>query len=77
MKFSNNLKTLFEFNITTTVDKKFWHYTDRHLKPFKFNRFIMNPTKEYTNIMIPWGQKKNQFSQMINEKCDKKFKIMI
>ena len=42
----------------------------------KFNLFIMYPTKEYVDIMVPWDQKKEQKEQMINEKCNKKFKII-
>ena len=36
----------------------------------------MNPTKEYIEIMKPWRHSKEQVSQMINEKCYKKFKIV-
>ena len=36
----------------------------------------MYPNKEYVNIMFPWGQKEEQFKRMINEKCNKKFKII-
>ena len=41
-----------------------------------FNSFIMYPTKEYIEIMSPWKQKPEQFDQMINEKCNKKLKII-
>ena len=76
IKLSDNLKNLFEFNLISKIDKNFWHFYDRHLKPLKFNRFIMNPTKEYIEIMKPWRYSKEQVSQMINEKCYKKFKIV-
>jgi len=76
IKLSDNLKNLFEFNLIQPIDKNFWHYDNRHLKPLKFNRFIMNPTKEYIKVMEPWIISKKQLSQMINEKCIKKFKII-
>ena len=76
IKFSDNLKNLFAFDLISEGDKKFWHFTDKHLRPCKFNRYIMYPNKEYTDIMIPWGQKKEQFERMISEKCTKKFKII-
>jgi len=76
IKFSDNLKNLFEFDLIIDEDKRFWHFTDRHLRPLKFNRFIMKPTKEYLDVMVPWRQKKEQFDQMIHEKCNKKFNII-
>ena len=76
IKLSDNLKNLFEFNLISKTDRNFWHFYDRHLKPLKFNRFIMNPTKEYIEVMKPWRHSKEQVSQMINEKCYKKFKIV-
>ena len=76
IKLSNNLINLFEFNLMSTNDRSYWHFCDRHLKPLKFNRFIMNPSKEYIKVMIPWRRSKEQLSQMIKEKCIKKFKIV-
>jgi hypothetical protein len=76
VKLSDNLQNLFEFNLMSSIDRNYWHFYDRHLRPLKFNRFIMNPTKEYIKIMKPWRQSKTQFSQMINEKCIKKFTIV-
>ena len=76
VKLSDNLQNLFEFNILYEKDHINWHYQDRHLRPLKFNRIIMNPTEEYIKVMKPWKQKPEQFSQMINEKCNKKFTII-
>ena len=76
IKLSDNLKNLFEFNLISKTDRNFWHFYDRHLKPLKFNRFIMNPTKEYIEVMKPLRSSKEQVSQMINEKCYKNFKIV-
>ena len=76
VKLSDNLKNLYEFNLISEGDRNFWHFYDRHLKPLKFNRFIMNPTKEYIEVMKPWRSSKRQISQMFNEKCNKKFKII-
>ena len=53
-----------------------WHFSDRHLNPLKFNKFIMNPTKEYLEKMIPWKKKPEQFDQLINGKCNQKFSII-
>ena len=36
----------------------------------------MNPTKEYIKVMDPWTISKEQLSQMVNEKCIKKFQII-
>lgn len=76
IKLSDNLKNLFEYNIISEVNKNFWHFNDRHLKPLKFNRFIMNPTEEYIKVMRPWNHSKEQYFKMINEKCINKFKII-
>ena len=76
VKLSDNLQNLFEFNILYEKDHINWHYQERHLRPLKFNRIIMNPTEEYIKVMKPWKQKPEQFSQMINEKCNKKFTII-
>jgi len=76
IKLSDNLQNLFEFNLMSSIDRNYWHFYDRHLRPLKFNRFIMNPTQEYIKIMKPWRQSKKQFSQMIKEKCIKKFTIV-
>ena len=72
IKLSDNLKNLFEFNLISKTERNLWHFYDRHLKPLKFNRFIMNPTKKYIEVMKPWKHRKKQVSQMITEKCDKK-----
>ena len=76
IKMSDNIKNLFEFNLISPYDRYYWHFSDRHLKPLKFNRFIMNPSKKYIKVMKIWRQTKEQLSQMINEKCIKKFKIV-
>jgi hypothetical protein len=76
IKLSDNLNNLFEFNLILPINRKFWHFNDRHLRPLKFNRFIMNPTKEYIEIMNPWIESKKQLTQMIREKCNKKFTII-
>jgi len=76
VKLSDNLKNLYEFNLIKERNRNFWHFNDRHLKPLKFNRFIMNPTKEYIEVMKPWRSSKKQVSQMFNEKCNNKFKII-
>ena len=76
IKLSDNLKNLFEFNLISKIEKYYWHFYDRHLKPLKFNRFIMNPTKQYIEVMSPWRGSKKQLYQMTNEKCFKKFKII-
>jgi len=76
VKLSDSIQNLFEFNIIDKQDIINWHYQDRHLRPLKFNRFIMNPTEEYIKVMKPWRKEPNQFSQMINEKCNKKFTII-
>ena len=76
IKLSDNLKNLFEFNLFSKMDRNLWHFYDRHLKPLKFNRFIMNPTKEYIEVMKPWRSSKEQLSQMIKEKCINKFTIV-
>ena len=76
LKLSDNLQNLFEFDLMYEKDRRYWHYQDRHLRPLKFNRIIMNPTEEYIKIMFPWKQKPEQFSQMISEKCNNKFTII-
>ena len=76
IKFSDNLKNVFEYNLLSKIDRNLWHFNDWHLKPLKFNRFIMNPTKEYIEVMKPWRSSKEQLSHMIKEKCFKKFKIV-
>lgn len=76
IKLSDNLKNLFEFNLIPDLERKLWHFYDRHLKPLKFNRFIMNPTKKYIEVMKPWRSSKEQIFQMVNEKCYKNFKIV-
>ena len=76
IKISDNLKNLFEYNLILPLNRMLWHFYDRHLRPLKFNRFIMNPTKEYFETMNPWVQSKKQLSQMITEKCIKKFTLI-
>lgn len=74
VKLSDNLQNLFIYD--SMIEKVSFHFTERHLRPCKFNRFIMYPSKEYTDIMYPYSQTKEQFERMINEKCYKKFKII-
>jgi len=76
IKISDELKNLFEFNLISKKDRNYWHFLDRHLKPLKFNRFIMDPSEKYLEIMKVWRGNKDQLSQMINEKCIKKFRII-
>ena len=74
IKLSDNLQNLFIYD--SIMDRITFHFTERHLRPCKFNRFIMYPSKEYIDIMFPYGQTKEQFEKMISEKCYKKFKII-
>lgn len=76
IKLNDNLKNLFIFDSISEKDKEYWHFQDRHLRPLKFNMFIMNPSKEYMEIMNPWRQDPKQFEQMISEKCNKHFNII-
>ena len=76
IKFSNNLQNLFVFDFMEKNEKIFWHFTERHLRPLKFNMFINYPTKEYIEIMAPWKKDQNQYDQMIIEKCNKKWTLL-
>ncbi len=76
IKFSNNLQNLFVFDFMEKNEKIFWHFTERHLRPLKFNMFINYPTKEYIKIMAPWKKVQNQYDQMIIEKCNKKWTLL-
>ena len=76
MKFNDNLKNIFFYDIIDDGDKNSWHFTEKHWRPLKYNIFVMNPTKEYVKIMDPWKKQEIQFKQMINEKCNKKFTIV-
>ena len=76
MKFNDNLKNIFFYDIIDDGDKNYWHFTEKHWRPLKYNIFVMNPTKEYVKIMDPWKKQEIQFKQMIKEKCNKKFTIV-
>ena len=76
IKISENIQNLFFYDLIDGRDKNMWHFNLKNLRPMKFNLFVMYPTKEYVDIMVPWAQKEEQFKQMIDEKCNKKFKII-
>ena len=76
VKLSDNVQNVFFYDFIQKKDKSFYHFRESHLRPLKYNIFIMYPTKEYSTIMYPWQRKEEQFKQMINEKCNKKFKII-
>ena len=76
MKFNDNLKNVFFYDLIEEKDKNYWHFSEKHWRPLKYNLFIMNPTKEYVEIMVPWRKKEIQFKRMIDEKCNKKFRIV-
>ena len=76
MKFNDNLKNVFFYDLIDEKDKNNWHFNEKHWRPLKYNLFIMYPTKEYVEIMDPWRKKEIQFKQMIDEKCNKKFRIV-
>ena len=75
LKFNDNLKNVFFYDFLDEIDKSYWHFSENHWKPLKYNIFVMYPTKEYVEVMDPWDAKENQYKQMIDEKCNKKFTI--
>ena len=76
IQLNNKLKLIFDYNFyQMKVKIRLFHY-DLFKYPFKnFSIFRMEPSKEYSKIMLRWKNNLKQRKLMLRDKCKNYFKI--
>ena len=70
IRFNDNLKNLFIYDIMVETISVRWYAEDYYFKNMKFNIYKMKPSSNYENIMKgKWKKSKIQLDLMINEDC--------
>lgn len=70
IRFNDNLKNLFIYDIMVETISIRWYAEDYYFKNMKFNIYKMKPSSNYENIMKgKWKKSKIQLDLMINEEC--------
>ena len=70
IRFNDNLKNLFIYDIMVETISIRWYAEDYYFKNMKFNIYKMKPSSNYENIMKgKWKKSKIQLDLMINEDC--------
>ena len=70
IKFNDNLKNLFIYDIMIESELINWYAEDYYFQNMKFNIYKMNPSSNYENIMKgKWEKSKIQLDLMVNEEC--------
>jgi hypothetical protein len=76
VKFNDNLKIIFEYNILKNSEKIFWLHHDFFYFKRKYTIFQMQPSIDYRNKMFVWKMEPKQDQYMIEEKCSSNFHII-
>ena len=70
IRFNDNLKNLFIYDIMVETISIRWYAEDYYFKNMKFNIYKMKPSSNYENIMKgKWEKSKIQLDLMVNEEC--------
>ena len=70
IRFNDNLKNLFIYDIMVETISIRWYAEDYYFKNMKYNIYKMKPSSNYENIMKgKWKKSKIQLDLMINEEC--------
>jgi hypothetical protein len=76
VKMNDNLKKLFEYDISKSLCKiLFLHYDFYYVKR-KYSIYKMNPSIDYRNKMYVFKMSKEQDQYMIEEKCTNNLEII-
>ena len=78
IRFNDNLKILFIYDIIINDELVNWYAEDYYFKNMKFTIYKMKPSSKYKNIMKgKWKKSKIQLDLMIKEECiNNSFKII-
>ena len=75
IKFNDNLKNLWEYDIYRLIQKFFWLHHDLYKFDIKYKIYTMKPSDIYLNNMYIWRFSKNQLKLMIEDKCPNDFEL--
>ena len=73
IKFNDNLKNLWEYDITRLCEKFWWLHHDLYKFDIKYKIYTMKPSDIYVNKMYVWRFSKKQLKLMIEDKCPHDF----
>ena len=69
IKFNDNLKKYWEYEIYRKTDKFLHLHHDIYKFPRNFTIYKMNPSKRYKNEMFVWRKDEEQLKLLVQEKC--------
>ena len=76
VKFNDNLKKYFEYDIYKTSEKFIQLHHDFYYFPMNFTIYRMEPSINYKNEMFVFENKESQYKLMLDEKCINNFTII-
>ena len=69
IKYNDNLKNLWEYDISRLLSKFFWLHHHLFKLDIKYKIYTMKPSDNYVNQMYMWKASQSQLKLMIEEKC--------
>ena len=69
IKFNNNLKNLWEYDIYRLLVKYYWLHHHLYKFNIKYKIYTMKPSDIYLNQMFRWRKTQSQLKLMIEDKC--------
>ena len=76
VKMNDNLKNLFEYDISKNIVKILFLHYDFYYYPRKYNIYRMKASIDYRNKMFVFKMSPEQDQYMIDEKCPMNFEII-
>ena len=77
IKLNRNLKFLWEYDFYLLSERYIHLHYSAYTFSFNYTIYKMNPSENYTKLMLPFYNSKKQINQMINEKCDINFSLIL
>ena len=69
IKYNDNLKNLWEYDISRLLGKFFWLHHHLFKLDIKYKIFSMKPSDIYADKMFRWRASQEQLKLMIEDKC--------
>ena len=69
IKFNDNLKNLWEYDIYRLMVKFYWLHHHLYKFNIKYKIYTMKPSDIYFDKMFNWRNSQNQLKLMIEDKC--------
>ena len=75
IKFNNNLKKLWEYDIAKLQEKIFWLHHHLYKFEIKYKIYTMKPSEIYFDKMFIWKASQSQIELMLKETCPYDFEV--